>query len=111
MMNPLWTSLYLTLVGMGIVFIAILLLWAMMALLVRLTGRQAVQDARKAALERAGAAERERKRRAAAAAIAVALNRELDYEPHEFPIPPTAVVSAWQSVSRASLLHKRGPVR
>jgi len=54
----------------------------------------------------------ERKRRAAAIAVTVALAQQADItEPHEFPLPPTAIVSAWQAVMRTRMLNKRGPTR
>lgn len=122
-------SLQITLVGMGLVFGAILLLWAVMAGLVGLTA-----DKTTAAVEEAGddglsdetlsasvagsgpavpaVDEMERKRQAAAAAVAVALAQLAEKnEPHAFPLPQTAIVSAWQSVMRARIHNKRGPTR
>jgi Na+-transporting methylmalonyl-CoA/oxaloacetate decarboxylase gamma subunit len=102
-------ALQITLVGMGLVFAAILLLWGVMALLVRLTARSVEAEAEQ---ERAALTELERKQRAAAAAVAIALAQTAEAtEPHEFPLPPTAIVSAWQAVMRTRILNKRGPTR
>jgi Na+-transporting methylmalonyl-CoA/oxaloacetate decarboxylase gamma subunit len=100
-------ALQITAIGMGLVFAAILLLWGVTALLVRLTSEAAVHDA-----ESAQQAEMERKRKVAAVAVAYALAQQADQnEPHEFPLPPTALVSAWQAVMRTKMLNKRGPAR
>ncbi len=109
MSENLIIALQITLVGMGLVFAAILLLWGIMALLVRLTARSVEAEAEQ---KRATLTELERKQRAAAAAVAVALAQVAEAsEPHEFPLPPTALVSAWQAVMRTRILNKRGPTR
>ncbi len=94
-------ALQLAGVGMLLVFGAILLLWAGMALLARSTAprrmRAHIDD-----LE-------EERRRTAAASAALAWLR--GRERREFPLPPTALVSAWQAVMRAAQLRQRGPVR
>lgn len=100
-------ALLITSIGMGLIFGAILLLWGMMALLVRLTDDSAKEKAKKG--EQIN--ELNLKRRAAAAAVTAALAQESSFEPHEFPLPPTALVSAWQAVMRTKILNKRGPVR
>lgn len=109
MNENLTIALQITLVGMGLVSAAILLLWGVMALLVRLTASSVEAEAEQ---ERAALTELERKRRAAAAAVAIALAQTAEAtEPHEFPLPPTAIVSAWQAVMRTRILNKRGPTR
>lgn len=110
MTGNLMLALQITVVGMGLVFAAILLLWGLMALLVRLTLERPTTD--EAAAQGTPQAEAERKRRAAAIAAAIALAQQAElHEPREFPIPPTALVSAWQAVMRTSMLSKRGPTR
>ena len=106
MENSLMIALQITLVGMGLVFGAILLLWALMAVLMRLTEERAPQQA---TVDQS--AELDLKRRAALAALAVALAQEAGVEMHEFPLPPTSLVSAWQAVQRTKILNKRGSVR
>jgi Na+-transporting methylmalonyl-CoA/oxaloacetate decarboxylase gamma subunit len=105
MISDINLSLIISLIGMSLVFAAILLLWGVIALLVRLTSKPTKLDAQN------GMEELELKRRAAVAAITVALARELDTQPHAFPLPPTAIVSAWQAVMRGNMLKKRGRVR
>lgn len=115
-------ALQITAVGMGLVFAAIILLWWVMALLVRLAGQDPAPEEDEeatgaaesvdAALTTQADSQPARKRLAAAAAVAVALARQCESsEPHEFPLPPTAIVSAWQAIMRTRMLSKRGPTR
>jgi Na+-transporting methylmalonyl-CoA/oxaloacetate decarboxylase gamma subunit len=104
-MSTVSLALQITLVGMGLVFAAILLLWGLMALLVRLA------RAPEATLEPPMVAEEGMEEQAAAAAVAFALQREAQATQAGFPLPPTAFVSAWQAVRRSSQLNRRGPVR
>lgn len=108
-MSDLTTALTVTALGMGLVFAMILILWGMMALLVRLIERPEKVEAGEVVAE--PRPETARKRRAAVAAVAAALLREGVTEPHEFPIPPTALVSAWQAVMRSEMLKRRGQRR
>ncbi len=105
-MNDLSSALGITLVGMALVFATIILLWLVMLLLMRLTTEHPeVEDT-------AAVSDRARKRRAAVAAVAVALAREQDRDqPHSFPLPPTAIVTAWQAVQRGRLLSQKGSKR
>jgi Na+-transporting methylmalonyl-CoA/oxaloacetate decarboxylase gamma subunit len=105
--NQLLTALVITAIGIGLVFSAILLLWGMMALLVRL----ARDPVMKISDPDEQTTELDLKRQAAAAAITTALAQEASFEPREFPLPPTALVSAWQAVMRSKILNKRGPAR
>ncbi|NDJ79150.1 MAG: hypothetical protein GYB65_23110, partial [Chloroflexi bacterium] len=91
MLEDLTTAFEITIVGMALVFGAIVLLWGVMAALVRLTP-DPIDEAN-------SPDEIELKKRAAIAAVAVALARETSQTaPHEFPLPETAIVSAWQAV-------------
>jgi len=104
-MDNLFLSLQITVIGMGLVFAAILLLWGMMAALVRFTPDKT--EAETAPAE--SAADQDRRRRAAAVAVAVALAQTDTDRLREFPEPPTAIVSAWQAVQRSRQLSQRGP--
>jgi Na+-transporting methylmalonyl-CoA/oxaloacetate decarboxylase gamma subunit len=110
-------ALLITLLGMGMVFLSILLLWGLMALLVRLTREPEPVEVQE--IEETAAVEPppdqvlliERKRRAAAAAVAVALSSR-DTHPTLTLSPgaktPPVSVSAWQAVHRAGQLSQRG---
>jgi Na+-transporting methylmalonyl-CoA/oxaloacetate decarboxylase gamma subunit len=100
-----------TVLGMGLVFGVILLLWGVMAALVRLTADRE-QRGTGFSMGSARASDlHERKRKAAIAAVTMALAQHADGQPQPFPLPPTALVSAWQAVKRAEYLRKRGQVR
>ena len=117
-------ALQISAVGMALVFAAIVLLWGLMALLVRLTPEPASYDFAAATPTDRRAALRERTQavlaadasprvalrpRAAAAAVA-ALLADLRSAPAA-PPPPTATVSPWQAAMRANRLRQRGPTR
>jgi len=106
MENNLAISLYLTLAGMGLVFGTISLLWGMTALLVRILKRRP----RPQPVEVIG--EHLLRQRAAIAAVTVVAALEAEKSKiHEFPLPPTAFVSAWQAVLRSAILNTRGKNR
>lgn len=105
MNTNLGLALQITLVGMGLVFAAIVLLWGVMSLLVRLT-----TDAQQPDILPNESAESDLKRQAAAVAVSIALAQQSGKsELHAFPLPPTALVSAWQAVMRSTQLQQRGP--
>ena len=99
MTENLVLALQITLIGMSLVFGAILLLWLLMSVLVRFTAGQAPSQEE--------AVERDRRRRAAGVAVAMALASREDNQPSVFPLPPTALVTAWQAVTRAYNLGRR----
>jgi len=107
MLENLQIALQITLVGMGLVLGAIVLLWIMMAVLVKLTSRKSEKYSDSPLMT----SEHDRRRKVAVATVAAALSAELTQEPHEFPLPSTAVVSPWQSVMRSNILMKRGRIR
>jgi Na+-transporting methylmalonyl-CoA/oxaloacetate decarboxylase gamma subunit len=122
MVNTISSSLIITLLGMGLVFGAILLFWLFMSGLVRLAsdepdGEQANREAAAldaAASGRAAARDAVLRRQAALAAALAALaisSAEDELEPGHFPLPPTALVSSWQAVMRARHLTERGSGR
>jgi Na+-transporting methylmalonyl-CoA/oxaloacetate decarboxylase gamma subunit len=96
-------ALLITLIGMGLVFAALILLWLLMLALTRLTAGPA------AAPEADGAADR--KRQAAAAAVAVVLADQALSAVRPFPMPPTALISAWQLGMRTRQMHQKGGQR
>lgn len=121
-------ALQLTVVGMGMVFFALLVLGFSMVLLVRLGRNRAVvrealpkaacldaeaPTAQPAVLPAAvaGAPGTEGELRQTAVALAVAIALALDGRcqelPRPFPVPPTALVSTWQAVMRANQMGRR----
>ncbi len=109
MTHNLIITLWITALGMGLVFFAIFLLWGFMSLLVRFTSGKMLDHSE---VNYSSHASEAKKKRAAVAAIVVALARqESQLEPHEFPLPPTAFVSPWQAVMRTKMLNKRGQIR
>ena len=98
-------ALQISLIGMSLVFGVILVLWIAMALLVRVTTPRAAPI--EAAAPAVAVDHTALKRRAAIAAVAVALANELTPQLHEFPEPPTSIVSAWQAVQRGRYLTQR----
>ncbi len=115
-MTPLVQSLWITLIGMGLVFVGILLLWGLMEVLMRFSARFSVEEDQKSPEEEPAepetshteeippsAANLEPKKRAAAAAVAIAL--ALRPAP-TLAAPPSSAGSAWQTVTRSSQLNQ-----
>jgi len=110
MQSPLVISLIITVIGMGLVFFAILLLWGLMEALVKVTADQKTAAAPEEPVETVSSAplpaagDREGKARAAAAAVAVALamRRSAPHKPED-----GGGISPWQAVLRAGQLSQR----
>ncbi len=103
--NAMFAAVQISVIGMGLVFGSILVLWLAMLLLVRLTGESEPANSE-------GIAETDvLKLRAAAAAVSIALAEEASGKLHEFPLPPTALVSAWQLAMRSKTISRRGSTR
>jgi Na+-transporting methylmalonyl-CoA/oxaloacetate decarboxylase gamma subunit len=112
MLENLILVLQITLVGMGLVFGAILLLWGVMALLVRLAPERTIRQEEPSLSSQEDLPEKTAlQAQTAAIAVSIALAQTSASEPQEFPLPPTALVSPWQGVMRTKMLNKRGPVR
>jgi len=112
MISTLTATLWITLIGMGLVFIAILLLWGLMEALMRIStrfaGKSIADMADEASENRASdelpilSAVSGQKKRAAVAAVAVAL--KLRQSSSRIAIPQVSG-SAWQAVNRSSQLN------
>jgi Na+-transporting methylmalonyl-CoA/oxaloacetate decarboxylase gamma subunit len=104
-MSAITLALQITLIGMGLVFGAILLLWLMMSLLTSVTAEKesAPDSARPAPVIDADI-----KARAAAIAVALALAEGQTSTAHPLTDPPTALVSAWQLGMRTKQLYQKG---
>ncbi|MGQ9598472.1 MAG: hypothetical protein ACUVWZ_03545 [Anaerolineae bacterium] len=110
-MEAITLSLLITVVGVGLVFGAIVLFWLLMLALVWMTGSLSSGPAEGKTASPTEATDQELRRKAALAAVAVALSLEGQEQPRLFPLPPTALVSTWQAVMRSKLLGQRGAVR
>ena len=108
-MSTISTALWITALGMGIVFGAILLLWAMMTLLTRLTAdKHPISGSAPPAGAELRVRAAEDKSRAAAIAVAVALAEQGRASAHLLKEPPTAIVSAWQLGMRTRQMVQKG---
>lgn len=114
-MDNLTIALLITLIGMGLVFGGILLLWGVMVLLMRFTGdADSSAEASEAAETDATTTEiptpqsfddHDLRRRAAAVAVAYVLSQRTT----RTIVPPSpALISAWQAVMRSHQLKQRG---
>ena len=117
MFTEMAIALQISIIGMSLVFGAIVLLWALMAVLVRVTAEPPVEAARRAisgdglARSASSSSDQTLRKRAAVVAVAVALARQRAAAPSAFALPGTAQVSTWQAVMRSQQLKQRGPVR
>ena len=97
-------SIQITLIGMSLVFGAIILLWGLMFLMTRiLTEREASPEVSDES--------RQQKARAAAAAVAFALVEQAQNRVGHFPMPNTALVSAWQLGMRTRQMYQKGNLK
>lgn len=114
-MSSLTLALEITLLGMGLVFGAILLLWGMIRLLTFLTAEKSVsshlEPSHLDSLE-AKPGQEDIKARAAAVAVAIALAEQHSSSAQPLSVPPAAIVSAWQLGMRTRQMYQKGlPVR
>jgi len=103
-MNNLLIALQITVIGMGLVFAAIVLIWWMMALLTKFTAEKEARASEAAS----PAQENDEKARAAAIGVAIAMAEHQLSQAHPLPDPPTAIVSAWQLSMRSRQLSQKG---
>jgi len=109
MVNALW----ITLIGMGMVFVAILLLWGLMEVIVWLTTEKkpailpVVETEGNQLFVETGRG-RSQKQQAAAAAVAaaLALHKQTREEVSTPPLP-TTTLSAWQAAHRAGAIGQQ----
>lgn len=104
-MNNMIIALEITLLGMGLVFAAIILLWWWMNLLTAITANKKL-DLDSA--EPAPIVDRELKAHAAAVAVAIALAEQQASLAHPLLDPPTAIISPWQLGMRTRQLYEKG---
>jgi Na+-transporting methylmalonyl-CoA/oxaloacetate decarboxylase gamma subunit len=109
-MTDLQLALQITLVGMGLVFGAILVLWGFMYLLtVVIRDRESGQAPELPGEKPPDSLEQNMLRaRVAAAAVAMALAEQETSGAHPLPPPPTAIISAWQLGMRTRQMYQKG---
>src|SRR5512139_2946903 len=107
MIANLTVALLILTIGMGVVFASIILLWGVMAALVRLTAEpEPAEEAPEDKPEDANPDLTHLRQKAAAAAVAVARQQKVGTIGLRTP-PPTASVSPWQAVMRGRQLRQR----
>ena len=103
-------ALWITLIGMGITFAAIILLWWMMAGLTALPFKDESESEAAESIEAVDESQN-LQAKAAAIAVAVALAEQELSSARPLPPPPTAIVSAWQLSTRTRQLSEKGKQR
>lgn len=101
-MQTILQALFITAVGMGLVFMAIIVLWLLM-LLLTLLPHKAPQPGHTAMPTTEDPA-----RLAAAVAVAIALAEQSQSNARPLPEPPTTLVSAWQLGMRTRQMYEKG---
>jgi len=109
--NPITQGLLITAIGMGLVFLAILFLWALMYLLVRITNDKPTKilsvNVEKNIEEETvieSDAKHQRLHHVASVAVAIAMSLQ-----KQFPIikpQESGTISAWQSSRRSQVLNQ-----
>jgi Na+-transporting methylmalonyl-CoA/oxaloacetate decarboxylase gamma subunit len=103
-MNNLILALEITVIGMGLVFAALLLIWWMMALLTKFTAEKEIPAIGNASPP----VENDERAQAAAIGVAIAMADHQLSQAHPLHDPPTAIVSAWQLGMRSRQLSQKG---
>jgi sodium pump decarboxylase gamma subunit len=118
-MNNMLLALEITVLGMGLVFAALILLWGMMSLLTAMTAAKDVPSKQNATVsdlaQSVPVMAGDFAAQAAAIAVAIALaEQHISIEmssAHPLREPPTTIVSAWQLGMRTRQLYQKGPIR
>lgn len=112
MNTPIQNALLITAIGMGLVFIAIILLWGMMELIVKSTAGKPIPNEQSSEPQEntespqpAPQTDQLARRKAAAAAVAFAIAAERATVPSH-TAPPYENISTWQAVMRAGNLNQ-----
>ena len=108
MLENLLLALEITGLGMGLVFLAIILLWVLMWAMTALPFKDA--DSQESATQTTSEADGDNDLRARAAAIAVAIALAEQSQSGARPLsqPPTSLVSAWQLGMRTRQMYEKG---
>jgi Na+-transporting methylmalonyl-CoA/oxaloacetate decarboxylase gamma subunit len=106
MLANITLALEITALGMGLVFLAIVLLWLMMWALTALPFKENRESADAAPSQ--STLEDEFPAQAAALAVAIALAEQSQSTARPLTQPPTALVSAWQLGMRTRQMYEKG---
>lgn len=98
-------ALQITVLGMGLVFLGIIIIWLILLAMTATTSRK--KDIVTTEDENSPN-QHELRARAAAIAVAAVLAEQRQAGITRFPIPPTALVSAWQLTMRTRQLNHEG---
>jgi Na+-transporting methylmalonyl-CoA/oxaloacetate decarboxylase gamma subunit len=111
-MNSMLIALQITVLGMGLVFGAIILLWWMMNLLTALTAEKEPSSSSDASMtggsKIVSVKDDALRAQAAAVAVAMALAEQGLSRAHPLTEPPTTIVSAWQLGMRTRQMYQKG---
>ena len=101
-------ALEITALGMGLVFLAIIVLWLMMWALTAIPFKEEESGETPEAAAAQPTLEDELMAQAAAVAVAIALAEQSQSTARPLPQPPTALVSAWQLGMRTRQMYEKG---
>jgi len=104
-MNEFSTALWITAIGMGLVFAAILVLWMTMILLTKFT---ADKDSASDSPKTDPILQTTTLTQAAAIGVAMAIAEQQISSAHPLADPPTALISAWQLGMRTRQMTQKG---
>ena len=104
-MSNLLLALEITALGMGLVFVAFIVLWLMMILLTSITADKCSAST---LTESDPLMDSDLNAEVAAIAVAMALAEQELSSAHPLTAPPTAIVSAWQLGMRTRQLYQKG---
>ncbi len=99
------STLLITVTGISLILLLILLVWGLVVLFTYLFRK------RESPITLRSQEDDIDKHKAALLAISLAIQMESENKIHEFPLPPTALVSAWQAVMRSNIISKRGRIK
>ena len=106
MLTNLYLALEITGLGMGLVFLAIILLWLLMWILTVLPFKETSSNT--ATVSSHPIVEDDLMTQAAAVAVAIALAEQSQSTARPLAQPPTALVSAWQLGMRSRQMYEKG---
>ncbi len=110
-MSNLTLSLIITGLGMGLVFVAILLLWALMEIVVRLTSKESSEEEPEGVEESPTSAGFKQRVAAAAVSVALALGRGSGMTSSSAAAGGSTNPSVWLAAGRLAALNQPAPAK